>query len=55
MNNHKFPYNWTLKDTVFTKDKANKRQRLKAFDFKDFRPRKGVICSEYFNPPPGIN
>lgn len=27
---------------------ANKRERLKAFDFKDFRPRKGFKCSEYF-------
>ena len=22
MNNHKFPYRWTLKDAVFTKDKG---------------------------------
>ena len=27
---------------------ANKRERLKSFDFKDFQPRKGFFCSQYF-------
>jgi len=28
---------------------ANKKERLKSFDFKNFSPRKGFYCREYFN------
>jgi len=38
--------------TQYEKDFAswvNKKERLKSFDFKNFSPRKGFYCREYFN------
>lgn len=28
---------------------ANRKQLYKTIDFKEFVPRKGFICNEYFN------
>jgi len=40
------------KPTQYEKDFAgwvNKKERFNAFDFKDFKPRKGFVCSQYLN------